>query len=267
MIVIAVDDEQIALDNLKLKLKDFSVIRQITTFNSPNKALDWLMKNKADIAFLDINMQQMNGLTLAKNLKIICPGCAVIFVTGYSDYAVEAFRLHASGYLMKPIRKEDIQAELDFILNPPSAPVLTSRLINVRCFGSFEVFVGDEQLEFKYSKTKELLAYLIDRKGAFCSNSELMTILWGEHGDTAKRSSYLRDLKADLLNTFKGACGDGAIKKQRGMIAVIPDRVKCDYYAWLKGELWALNAYKGEYMTQYSWGEFTLGGLEMHTRK
>ncbi|MEG2139135.1 MAG: two-component system response regulator, partial [Oscillospiraceae bacterium] len=56
---------------------------------------------------------------------------------------------------------------------------------------------------------------------------------------------------------------DKCIRKQRGMMSVSPDQIACDYYSWMQGDIVAINAYRGEYMSQYSWGEFTLGGIEM----
>ncbi|MEG2930123.1 MAG: hypothetical protein RR846_11370, partial [Oscillospiraceae bacterium] len=111
--------------------------------------------------------------------------------------------------------------------------------------------------------TKELLAFLIDRKGAFCSNGEIIVALWEDDDDGVKRSSYLRDLKADLLATFTALGVEDCIRKQRGVMAISAERLACDYYNWMQGDIEAINAYRGEYMSQYSWGEFTLGGIEM----
>ncbi|MEG0340147.1 MAG: hypothetical protein RR573_09550, partial [Oscillospiraceae bacterium] len=77
------------------------------------------------------------------------------------------------------------------------------------------------------------------------------------------KNSYLRDLRADLLTTFTALGAEDAIRRQRGVMAVSPDKIACDYYNWMQGDIEAINAYRGEYLSQYSWGEFTLGGIEM----
>ncbi|MEG0050470.1 MAG: two-component system response regulator, partial [Clostridia bacterium] len=105
--------------------------------------------------------------------------------------------------------------------------------------------------------------FLVDRKGTFCSNGEIIAALWGDDGNSMKKSSYLRDLKADLLAAFTALDMEEAICKQRGMMSVSVERLSCDYYNWMQGDIEAINAYRGEYMSQYSWGEFTLGGIEM----
>ena len=71
------------------------------------------MKNTpADIAFLDINMRGMTGVELAKKLKDLCPKINIIFVTGYEEYKGDAMDLRASGYILKPVTKEQIDKEL-----------------------------------------------------------------------------------------------------------------------------------------------------------
>ncbi|MEG0961654.1 MAG: hypothetical protein RSF88_02165, partial [Lachnospiraceae bacterium] len=111
--------------------------------------------------------------------------------------------------------------------------------------------------------TKELLAFLVDRKGTFCSNGEIIAALWEDDSGSVKRNSYLRDLRADLLTTFTTLGVEKCIRRQRGVMAVSLDKIACDYYNWMQGDIEAINAYRGEYMSQYSWGEFTHGGIEM----
>ncbi|MEG2769825.1 MAG: hypothetical protein RR902_03325, partial [Oscillospiraceae bacterium] len=139
----------------------------------------------------------------------------------------------------------------------------TQHKVWIQCFGNFEAFADGEPIKFTYNKTKELLAFLIDRKGAFCSNGEIISALWEDDGDSIKRNSYLRDLRSDLLTTFATLGVEEAIRRQRGVMAISPDQIACDYYNWMQGDIEAINAYRGEYMSQYGWGEFTHGGIEM----
>ncbi|MEG0688839.1 MAG: hypothetical protein RR466_09130 [Hungatella sp.] len=162
---------------------------------------------------------------------------------------------------MKPATKEKIEHELENLRHPVS--MLTKHKVWIQCFGNFEIFADGEPVKFTYSKTKELLAFLVDRKGAYCSNGEIIGALWEDEEDGGKRKSYLRDLKADLLSVFTEFGAQDTIRKQRGEMAFSFDKIACDYYNWLQGDIAAINAYHGEYMSQYSWGEFTLGGIEM----
>lgn len=258
MNVILVDDEKIALSSLKLTLEKLDAIETISTFREPHAALQYLKETGADAAFLDIQMRQMDGLSLAKQVKEVCPDCAIVFVTGYSEYAVPAFAMHANGYLLKPVRESEIQRELAYIQTQfphPSKPDKSP--IRVRCFGNFEVYSEGTPLVFRYQRTKELLAYLIDRRGAYCTNHEIIGVLWENQTMTSTISSQFRNLVADLVHTLAAAGMKNAVLRRRGQIAILPEAFQCDYFDWLDGSLEAINAYRGEYLMQYSWSEFS----------
>ena len=152
---------------------------------------------------------------------------------------------------MKPITAEKIAAEIADLRHPIKPHV--DKKVTVHTFGNFEVYLDGIPVEFQYSKTKELLAYLVDRQGALCTNHELMAVLW----EDAVKESYFRDVRADLLK----ALPDNIFSRQWGKIGMQTEKISCDYYDWVDGKPAAINAYNGEYMTQYSWSEKTLGSL------
>ena len=162
MIAIAVDDEPLMLGALTKAVKASDDITHVADFTSCEDALDYIKANPADVAFLDINMRGMGGLALAEKIIEFCPDCKIVFCTGYEEYAIPAFKLHASGYLMKPVSAEDVQEEINNIKGVRQA----EKPLTVKCFGNFEVYAKGEKLTFKRSKTKELFAFLIDRNGA-----------------------------------------------------------------------------------------------------
>lgn len=263
MNIIAVDDERIALKLLISSIREAVPKACVTEFNSGEEALAFGSENPCEVAFLDIDMSGMDGISLAKHLKQMNPKINIIFVTAYNKYAMEALSLHSSGYVMKPATKKKIEYELDNLRHPSF--MQTKHKVWIQCFGNFEIFVDGNPIKFTYSKTKELLAFLVDRKGVFCSNGEIIAVLWEDDGDIMKKSSYLRDLKADLITTFANFGIVDAIRKKRGVMAISLDKIPCDYYNWMQGDIQSINAYRGEYMSQYSWGEFTLGGIQMAT--
>lgn len=142
-------------------------------YTDPFKVLENLDK-PIEAAFLDVEMPGMNGIELAKKIIERYPLCNIIFLTGYSEYMPSAFEIHASGYVLKPFSQKKIEDALQH--RRYRTPNLSDRPVRVQCFGSFEVFVNGEAVKFKHSKSKELLAYLIDRKGALCSMDMLMEI-------------------------------------------------------------------------------------------
>ena len=258
MIIMAVDDEKLALEGLLKSIREAEPSAETVGFRKPSEAMVFFKEHTCDVVFLDIQMRGVNGVNLAKEMKLLRPEVNVIFATGYLDYMGEAFSLHASGYIVKPITTAKVRAELNDLRHPVQEAARSR--VNIYTFGNFEVYVDGKTLPFKYEKTKEMLAYLVDRHGAFCSNGEIMTVLWEDE----RRTSYLGNLKKDLLDTLETAgCAD-VITQQRGRLGIVPQAIRCDYYDWCDGKRMG-NAYLGEYMAQYSWSEYTNAALQQMT--
>lgn len=261
MKILIVDDEMMMLAETKENVLAVSPDSEITCVDNYVDALNAVEETTYDIACLDIEMPVMNGVELAKKVKLLNPDINIIFTTGYSEYMKDAFELHVSGYLLKPITPEKIRAEFDN-LRCPVQP-LTKNRVRFQTFGNFEVFIDGEPVKFKYGLTKEMLAYLVDRKGTLCTNGEIMATLW----EDKKSFSYLRSLKADLMKVLKEAKCENVIASDYGKMGIVKEKVDCDYYDWLDNKIYAINLYKGEYMAQYSWGEVTNAGIKESIRK
>ncbi len=254
MIAIAVDDEYPMLAALSQAISASEDITEVKEFSTCTAALRWAGEHPVDFAFLDISMRGMGGLTLAEKLVELHPECKIIFCTGYAQYAVEAFRLHVSGYLMKPITAQAVQRELDHIKGEKAK----EKLLKVNCFGDFEVYANGAALKFKRSKTKELLAILVDRNGAGVSGKQICARIWSDSGDDTKNMNYLRQLVSDLRSSLEQV-GAGEIFRQNGYSYMLDTaRIECDYYSYLKT---GRPEFRGEYMSQYSWAESTCGLL------
>ena len=254
MIAIAVDDEVLMLGALVKAINASADIREVIKFSDCDKALEYVMKNRIDIAFLDINMRGMGGLALAEKILVLRPDCKIIFCTGYEEYAIPAFKLHASGYLMKPISAEDVQAEIDNIKGVRQK----EKLLMVKCFGNFEVYVKQEKLVFKRLKTKELFAFLIDRKGAGMTAKQICAVLFPDDMDDTKNAAYLRQLVMDLKNTLKSVGAENVLRHETPCYRVDTSLIQCDYLTYLET---GKPEFYGEYMMQYSWAEETCAML------
>lgn len=261
MEIIAVDDEKIALDGLVEGINKVVPDARVQGFRSGRAALEYVKGNGCQVAFLDIEMPEISGVALARALKVQNPEINIIFTTGYSQYTKDAFELHASGYIMKPVTEEKIRREIEDLRHPVKHG--EDQKVRIMTFGNFEVFIDGKPVKFQYTKTKEMLAYLVDRNGAMCTNGELIGILWEDDENAGARISYLKNLRADLITTLKKYDCDHILARKRGEIGIIPDKVKCDYYEWLRGSAEGINAYRGEYMEQYTWSEITHGDLEI----
>ena len=102
--VVIVDDEKIILDGIKRAILKVYPNFEINCFINPNKAIEFINTNYCDVALLDIQMPEISGLELAKKIRDIKDNINIIFITGYSEYAINAFELNASGYVIKPPR-------------------------------------------------------------------------------------------------------------------------------------------------------------------
>lgn len=254
MIAIVVDDEALMLRGLMKAVSVSPDISKVVEFSNGEDALNYVKNNQIDLAFLDINMRGMGGLALAENIIKFQPNSKIVFCTGYEEYAVPAFKLHASGYLMKPISAEDVQGEIDNIKGVRQK----EKLLEVKCFGNFEVYAKGERLLFKRSKTKELLAFLIDRKGAGMTAKQICAVLFPDDTDDAKNTAYLRQLVMDLKNALKMVGADKVLCHETPFYRIDTSLIKCDYFSYLEN---GKPKFLGEYMEQFSWAEETCAML------
>ena len=253
MIAIAVDDEILMLGALVAAIKASPDISEVLQFSDCDEALDFVKENAVDVAFLDINMRGMGGLALAEKIISFCPECKIVFCTGYEEYAIPAFKLHASGYLMKPVSAKDIQVEIDNIKGIRQS----QKPLTVKCFGTFEVYARGEKLTFKRSKTKELFAFLVDRNGAGVTVAEIGVALW-ENDVDQKNHNYIHQLFRDLRQSLESVSVEGIFERNNYFYSLNPEKLDCDYYSYLKT---GKPEFRGEYMSQYSWAEETCGLL------
>lgn len=251
MLIIAVDDENLALESLIKIIKKIKPDAEVHGFTKPYEAIKFIEENKkiCDVAFLDIEMRHMNGLELAKKLQNMNNSINIIVTMGYSEYLGEAFKIHASGYIMKPITLELVQSELNNLRRPISNS--QKKLLKVQCFGNFEVFSNDKPLKFARSKTKELFAYLVDRRGASLNTKQLCAVLWENKLDSPKLHNQFRNLVFDLHSTLREVNAEDVLITNHNSFAIDISKIECDYYLFCGGK-YTLNR-PPEYMAQYNW--------------
>jgi len=260
MRMIAVDDEPLALRGLVQEIKKVLPECDVAGFTNSFEALTKLSDDGLipDVAFLDIEMPGIDGISMAKRFKDACPKTNIIFVTSYSQYALDAYGLHASGYMMKPVLAEDIRRELDDLRNPVSA---VSSRVRIQTFGNFDIFVDNTPLAFFRTKAKEALAYIISKNGGSVTVAELAAAIWEAREYNRSLQNQVQTVISDMMNTLKEVGIENIIIKRRNNISVDVKKVDCDYYRFLKGDSAAVNAYMGEFMSNYSWAEMITGYL------
>ncbi len=249
MRTIVVDDEPWMLRRFAMECENIPDLQLLGSFRSPLKALEFARENRVELAFLDMEMPELNGLQLAGKLREILPGIIIIFVSAYEGYMAEAFRTKtADYYIMKPYTADDIEGAVD------RARLLSGRLrkqISVRTFGAFALFVNEVPVEFPDEQTKELLALLVERHGAAIPQSEACVTLLGS--DTEENAIELRRILRRLQDTLKAAKLDGVIEQNEQGLFLHTDIMDCDLFQYLDGDLQTMRWFSGAYMEGYSW--------------
>ena len=246
-----IPEEQKKLIRIVKKLRPEADL--ISVESSP-AALAEAREHEVDIAFLDVVMSEMNGLVLGSYLKDLHPFINLIYLTDSREDAFEAMALRASGCMLVPPTDKAVKVELDDLRNTEARR--SRNRVFIQTFGNFEMFVDGEPVSFKYTRTKEVVAILVNNRGAQTSNGEIIANLWEDDGDPRVKISYLSNLRQDLQNTLTKYEANDIILKQRGSIAISVDHIECDLYDWLEKKKESRYQYLGDYMTQYGWAEF-----------
>ena len=259
MNILVIDHNQDVIKALVPALKAHDSTWECQAAVSVYEALVIAKGSRPDVVFVEIEMPEANGFRIAEALRTLSPSINLIFMTANADYALEAHRHFPSAFLLKPFGEKDVRLAMENLRHPVAA---TSKPhLECRCFGNFDAFVGGNPVAFKRSKTKELLAFLVDRNGARVTSDELVNTLWEDGVASVSRRAQVRNLISDLRGTLEGLGVGDVVVRSRDAIAILPNRIECDYYRYLRHELGAVNSFHGEYMTQYWWSETTLGSL------
>ncbi|OBZ10642.1 hypothetical protein A8L34_18840 [Bacillus sp. FJAT-27264] len=191
MKALLIDDEKAALIQMERLIRADGRIEVIGAFTTVRESLEYLSTCKVDFVFLDIGMPEMSGLAAAEYILQLDPDIRIVYVTAYSEYAVEAFELNALDYLLKPVsagrfaktvtRMLDIYRRKNNALSPAA---LTEYEPSILCFHRLELRGGRTpgvKLRWRTSKAQELFAFLLHNKGQWVSKNLLLDSLWPDY--------------------------------------------------------------------------------------
>ena len=260
MTILAVDDKKESLKRIAGIVEELRPDAELYTFTSSLDALAKARETEVDTAFISVRMQELSGLDLGQYLKDLYPAVNLIFLSDEKEYAFDAIALRASGYLLKPAEKTAVQTEFAQLRYPED--VKNRKRVFAQPFGNFEFFVDGKPVAFKYTRTKEIIALLVNNRGAQTTNGEIIASLWEDDGDPEKKASYLSNLRQDLQNTLNKLKLNGLILKQRGSLAIDTKKIECDMYDWIDKKQESRYHYLGDYMNQYSWAEYVHAELD-----
>ena len=251
-----VDDESLILkDEARTLAKVVERNAEIFTADNYEDALDIVEQEKPYVAFLDVDMPEMNGLELSRRIIDLSPDTNIIFITGYEKYGIDAWDTAASAFLLKPVLKEELEEAMKKLRRPYTQKKLIRQGLFFRCFGNFEIFFDGQPVKFERRQSKEFLAYLIDKRGEEVAESEIRKILWEEE-DTDSKKSYIITLAGDIRNTLEAFDGADILQSGRGTYSLDVEKMNCDLFEYEKGTI-PKDSFRGDYMAQYRWAEST----------
>lgn len=271
--IIAVDDESLALRRFEHIIKKEKRVNLVSTFTNPLDAIAYIRDNTIDIAFLDIEMPQINGLELAGRIQEIDPYINIIFVTAFDQYALDAFKAHAIGYLLKPLDISEFSKQIDqyALSRPPreTKPVASapSKKLVVHCLGQFNCFPSgspNEPISFRTTKTAELFALLVHHYKAPITKYYILDALFPDM-DYEKSNKLFYVSCSYLRSAFAKADITDVLLRENDSYRINTDIMTCDYIDLMKyaeqGDLSAkqlqeaVDLYEGKYMMgrSYEW--------------
>ena len=251
MNVICVDDEELLAKRTAALCRELPWVDEAESFRKSKDALKWLDKNEAEIAILDIDMPDMSGIQLAAKIKMKHPDTKIIFLTGFPQYAVDSYKVRATGYLLKPVDEDELSKEVEYAIFGERKKQESH--VVIQTFGGFDIFVDGELVSFKQKKCKELLAVLVDRRGTSVTRAQAFAILYENQLYDRPMQKQFDSIIRLMRGTLKEYGVEDIFEMKSGQMRICPEHVSCDLYRFFEGDVDAINAYGGEYMSCYSW--------------
>ena len=257
MKAILVDDEPVMIDSFVRLSKGIGDLQLSATFESGAQALDYASANIVDLAFLDIAMPVMDGIELAKRLRAIRMDILIVFVSAYDGYVREFNQLGGDYYIVKPYNRQTLEMMMSRIR------LIARRQrkeLYMQMFGRFNIFRNGIPIPIR-GKAKEILALVATRRGREISNEEIFSTVWEtrpySNDNMTVYYNALRRLKSFL---YSEGLGELLISTAHGQM-INTAMFDCDYYAWLDKSTNSFERFEGEFLTEYSWGEYILADI------
>ena len=199
-------------------------------FEDSDDLLAHIACSAVDVVFLDIEMPGKTGLQLAEEIHELNPMISAVFVTAYSQYAVEAFERNAIDYLLKPVSEERLKKTIDRICSSRKYSEQKSRKVMIQCFRRFEFRVDESILPMNgLMKAKELLAFLISKKGAESSWEQITEALWpGTDYEKAHNNLHVTTFRLRKWLAENGAAR--IFEARRNSYRIVPLEFSCDLF-------------------------------------
>ena len=259
MRTILVDDMILDLQLFELKCADMSDFEIVGKFTDPLAAIAFAENNVVDFAVLDIDMPGMTGIELARRLREIRSDIIIVFATAHPKFAVDALKMKADYVIFKPFDREDI---MDVLERAKLFRQRQKKRYRFHTFGLFDMEADGIPVRFRSGKAKELMALCVYFNGRPVSIHEMVARLWGDDAaDSPENTGYRRTIK-ELADSLKTYGAEELFIRERGCVRIRMDLAESDYQEFLSGSMDACLKFQGSFMSQYSWAEEAVYGLQ-----
>ncbi|MEG1663338.1 MAG: response regulator [Clostridia bacterium] len=261
MNIIVVDDEIASLNTFLENILDVYDVKYKMFQKNISMSIDFVKDNKVDAAFLDINMEEMDGVELAKAIVEASPSTLIVFISGYAQDETkikEELKSNLVGFCYKPYNQDKLTNFVSEIFEK----ITSSRQIYFKTFGSFDLLLDGNVVKFSSTKSKELLAFLVDRQCATVTMGEVIANIWSEKDPEHAKRLY-RDAVCRLRMTLNENRISDIVQFGWAQLRVDATNIKCDSWDYLTN---VNNDYNGEYLCTYDWSVDTQNLLDKKRR-
>ncbi|QAA30344.1 response regulator [Clostridium manihotivorum] len=233
MKILIADDENLAVESLKMILNDFEFVEIVGAYTDIMKAIEFTRHNEVDAVFLDIEMPKIKGIDAANVFRTIKPGIEVVFVTGHRKFAVTAYEINDIDYILKPVSEERIEKTLDRLKLKLSlvSSVGISKLKLIRCFGDIDIIFNGEpsdNIKWRTSKTKELFCFLVHNRDTMVPRNRVLEILW-PYMSKDKAAALLSTTIYNMRQLVKNLRIEDHFEFSSKGYKFLTNKVKCDF--------------------------------------
>ena len=256
MHTITIDDDSIAVSTLEKVLQKADPEGEHIGVICVEDFYDYITEhNDIDIAFIDIELGEANGLNVIKKAKTINPEMNIVIYSGHTQYKADAMDLHVSSFIEKPVNEQKLNVALENLRHPIRSRVAKEPL-RIVTFGSFVVY--DRQgnpMSFSISNSVAVFAYLVDQGGYPVTSHDIAADVFERRKFDKQTSKDISKYVIALMRDLEREGYSDIVIKQNKTVKINKARIKCDLYEALDGKREAVAAYRGDYMLDFSWAE------------
>jgi Response regulator containing CheY-like receiver and SARP domains len=226
---IIVEDEWYTLEDIKNMVEASGFIEVCGVYQNPLIALKESESLPFQAAFIDIEMPEMDGLTMAEKLLEKNPAIQIVFITAYNQYAVNAFDINALDYIMKPINIQRFNKMLEKLKKSVSAFKYSENDLGIKCFGDFEVKIGDNPVKWERAKAEELFAYLLLNHKRKIHKDKIIEELWNGY-EPEKALAILQTSVCKIRSILSPLRGNVTLEYSNSRYMLTIKSCRCDLF-------------------------------------